>query len=109
MSLSGLEVAMPAAFHLVATLLLAHAPTADAADQPPSFLDPQSQEDWNHAQELARHGIDDLLRSFELFKDSLPVYGAPYIDQNGNIVIPRQPRMTPPAAAPMPERQPDHT
>jgi hypothetical protein len=109
MSLSGLEVAMPAAFHLVATLLLAQAPTVDAADQPPSFLDPQSQEEWSHAQELARHGVDDLLRSFELFKDSLPVYGAPYIDQNGNIVIPRQPRMTSPMGAPLPQRQPDHT
>jgi hypothetical protein len=109
MPLSGLEVAMPAAFHLVATLLLVHAPTLDAADQPPYFLDPQSQEDWNHAQELARHGIDELLRSFELFKDGLPVYGAPYIDQNGNIVIPRQPRVTPPMGAPVPERQPDHT
>jgi hypothetical protein len=100
---------MPAAFHLVATLLLAQAPTVAVADQPPSFLDPQSQEDWRHAQELARHGIDDLLRSFELFKDSLPVYGAPYIDQNGNIVVPRQPRMAPPTAAPLPERQLDHT
>jgi hypothetical protein len=109
MSLSGLEVAMPATFHLVATLLLAQAPTVDAADQPPSFFDPQSQEEWSQAQELARHGIDDLLRSFELFKDSLPVYGAPYIDQNGNIVIPRQPRMTSPMNAPLPQRQPDHT
>jgi hypothetical protein len=109
MSPPGLEVAMPAAFHLVATLLLAHAPTIDAADQPPSFLDPQSQEDWSRAQELARHGIDELLRSFELFKDSLPVYGAPYIDQNGNIVIPRQPRMTPPLGAPPPQGPPDHT
>jgi len=100
---------MPAAFHLVATLLLAHAPALPAADQPPSFLDPQSQQEWNHAQELARQGINELLRSLEIFRDSLPAYGPPYIDQNGNIVIPRQPHMRPEMGAPVPEKQSDPT
>jgi hypothetical protein len=92
--------------HLVAALLLAQPPTAAAADQPPTFPEQQTQGSWKRAEELARRGMDELLRSFELFKESLPVYGAPYIGENGDIIIPRKPPLT---GTPVPERQPDRT
>jgi hypothetical protein len=84
------SMSMSAGFHLVATLLLAHAPAVAADDRPPSFPDPQTQEQWKRAHELARRGMQELLQSFELFKEGLPEYGTPYIDQNGDIVIPRK-------------------
>jgi hypothetical protein len=98
---------MSAAAHLVAALLLAHAPVLPAADQAPSFPDRQTQEQWRHAEELARKGVEELMRSLELFKEGLPVYGAPYIDGNGNIVIPRRPS-TPETGTPVPEAPPAH-
>jgi len=50
------------------------------------------------AGELARKATEELLRSFELLRDAIPRYGVPYLDEHGNIVIPR--RL--PAAAPPP-------
>jgi hypothetical protein len=93
--------------HFVAALLLAQSPSLSVADQPPSFPDQQTQRSWKRAEELARKGVDQLMQSLELFRESLPVYGAPYIDGNGNIVIPR--RGPPPSGVPVPEPQPDRT
>jgi hypothetical protein len=39
--------------------------------------------------ELALEGIGKLMKALELFIDAIPQYGAPYVDDNGNIVIPR--------------------
>jgi hypothetical protein len=99
---------MLAASPLVAALLLAHAPVVAAGDQSPPFPDPQMQEQLRRAEDLARKGIDDLIRSFEAFKEGLPVYGAPYVDRHGNIVVPRRPP-TPPSGTPVPERPPERT
>jgi hypothetical protein len=52
--------------------------------------------------ELAIEGVAKLLDALELFIDSIPRYEAPYIDGDGDIVIPRKPA---PEARP-PERQP---
>jgi hypothetical protein len=41
------------------------------------------------ANELALEGIGKLMRALELFMQSIPAYGQPYIDDDGNIVIPR--------------------
>jgi hypothetical protein len=49
------------------------------------------------AGELARKATEELLRSFEALRQSIPRYGVPYLDEQGNIVIPRRP---PPAAPP---------
>lgn len=92
---------------LVAALLLAHAPVLSAGDQAPPFPDPKMQEQWRRAEDLARKGIDDLIRSFEALKEGLPVYGAPYLDPQGNIVIPRRPAA--PAGTPVPEQAPERT
>ena len=101
---------MSAASHLVAALMLAHAPAVAAAeDRAPLFPDQHMQEEWKRAQELARRGILDLLQSLEVLKDSLPGYGVPYVDPNGNIVIPRKRRTPPNFGAPVPEPRPERT
>ncbi len=100
---------MSPGFHLVAAVLLAQAGPVAADDQLPAFPDQQSQDQWKRAEELARKGMEELLRSLELFKEGLPVYGTPFIDPNGNIVIPRKPRLTPPLGAPVPEPAPERT
>ncbi len=41
------------------------------------------------ASELALEGVGKLMRALELFMRSIPAYGQPYIDEDGNIVIPR--------------------
>lgn len=41
------------------------------------------------AGDLALEGVGKLLRALELFMQSIPAYGEPYVDENGNIVIPR--------------------
>ena len=39
--------------------------------------------------EMAREGVEQLMNAIETFVHSLPMYGAPRIDDEGNIVIPR--------------------
>jgi hypothetical protein len=41
------------------------------------------------AGDLALEGVGKLMRALELFMQSIPAYGQPYIDEDGNIVIPR--------------------
>lgn len=53
-----------------------------AADDPPAMPPPE-------ASELALEGVDKLMRALELFMQSIPTYGQPFVDENGNIVIPR--------------------
>jgi hypothetical protein len=100
---------MSTGLRLLTALLLAHAPTAAAEDRVPSFPDQQTQEQWKRAEELARKGMDELLQSLKLFKESLPEYGAPYVNRNGDIVIPRKPRLTPRSDTPVPAPWPERT
>ena len=69
---------------LIAPMAAARAGTDNSA--PPGF-DPET---WQHAEKLAREGIDNLLRSFDALRDAVPRYGMPYIAPDGSIVIPRQ-------------------
>lgn len=98
---------MPAGLHFVAALLLAHASPVNISDQAPAFPDQQTQEQWDRAQEMARKGLQELLRSFELFREGIPEYGLPYIAPNGDIVIPRKGRSLP--GTPVPEGKPERT
>ena len=98
---------MSAGLPLAAALLLAQTPALAASDQPPAFPDRPVQEQWDRAQELARKGMQDLLRSFELFKESIPQYGVPYVTPEGDIVIPRKRRTVP--GTPVPEPKPERT
>jgi hypothetical protein len=63
---------------VAAPLILAGGPAR--ADQP---LD-----QW--FEDFTVEGLDDLQRDFERFIENLPRFEAPYVDDNGNIVIPRQ-------------------
>lgn len=100
---------MSAGLRIVTALLLAQAPAAAAEDRPLPFPDQQTQEQWQRAEELARKGMEELLRSFELFKESLPEYGTPYVNRNGDIVIPRKQPMTPHPGIPVPTPRPERT
>lgn len=39
--------------------------------------------------ELAVEGVGKLIQALEIFIQTIPQFGAPYIDDSGNIVIPR--------------------
>lgn len=45
-------------------------------------------------EELAREGVEKLMRALEGLLQAIPQYGAPYVDEDGDIVIPR---LNPPA------------
>jgi hypothetical protein len=100
---------MSAGLRLLTAVLLAQASSAAAEDRAPSFPDQQTQEQWRRAEELARKGMDELLQSLKLFKEGLPEYGTPYVNRNGDIVIPRMPRITPHSNTPVPAPWPERT
>jgi hypothetical protein len=68
-----------------------------AADPPQPLLDDEMSAHLREAGEFARKATEELLRSFELLRNSIPRYGVPYLDEHGNIVIPRR---EPPGARP---------
>jgi hypothetical protein len=39
--------------------------------------------------ELALEGVGKLMKALEIFIQSIPQFGAPYVDDGGNIIIPR--------------------
>ena len=59
------------------------------AERPGAVVSPQDTEEWQRAEQNAREAVDKLMRSFDLLLQTMP-YGAPRIDDDGNIVIPRQ-------------------
>jgi hypothetical protein len=104
-----MEVSMSAGLRIIVVLLLAQAPAVAAEDQPLGFPDQQTREQWKQAERLAHKGVAELLRSFELFKGALPEYGVPYINPDGDIVIPRRWRTPPPMGTPVPSPRPERT
>lgn len=48
------------------------------------------------AGELAREGIENLLRALGSFIDMIPQYEAPELNENGDIIIRRKPKRKPP-------------
>jgi hypothetical protein len=72
---------------LTLTLLLLAAPAF--AGQPAAPVAPQDTEEWRHAEQNARQALDKLMHSFDLLLQTMP-YGVPRVDDDGNIVIPRQ-------------------
>jgi hypothetical protein len=71
---------------LTLTFLLLAAPAYAGRADPVS---PQDTEEWQRAEQNAREAVDKLMRSFDLLLQTMP-YGAPRVDDEGNIVIPRQ-------------------
>jgi hypothetical protein len=84
--------------------ILAAAPALSVSAEPSPFPDDQFVQDLQRAQELALRAGNDLVRSLQIIENALPRYGAPYVDEQGNIVIPRRPR--PPHGTLVPEREP---
>ena len=72
---------------LTLTLILLAAPAY--AGQPAAPVAPQDTEEWRHAEQNARQALDKLMHSFDLLLQTMP-YGVPRVDDDGNIVIPRQ-------------------
>ena len=50
---------------------------------------PQDTKEWQQAQRYAAEGAEKLMQSFALILKAMP-YGLPQIDDEGNIIIPRQ-------------------
>jgi hypothetical protein len=95
----------PRTFLLALLPVLAVAPNlSSAAGQEPEFPDPQMRQQLQEAGELARKGTEELMRSMQLLESAIPTYGLPYLDGDGNIVIPR--RHIP---APIPDKSLDRT
>jgi hypothetical protein len=63
---------------------------SEAAGPPAPLFDEEMSAQLHAAGELARKATEELLRSFELLRSAIPRYGAPYLDEHGNIVIPRR-------------------
>ena len=72
---------------LMLSVLLLAAPAY--AEQPGAPVSPQDTEEWQRAEQNAREAVDKLMRSFDLLLQTMP-YGAPRVDDDGNIIIPRQ-------------------
>ena len=81
---------------------------SSAAGQPLPFADEQLTEQLQQAQDLARQAGDDLLHSLRILESAIPQYGLPFVDAQGNIVIPR--RHGPlPRGTPIPNSDPSRT
>jgi hypothetical protein len=104
-----MEVSMFAGLRIIVALLLAQAPAVAAEEQPLGVPDQQTQEQWKRAERLVHKGVEELLRSFDLFKDAFPQYGLPYINPDGDIVIPRRWRTPPHLGTPVPSPRPERT
>ena len=61
--------------------------TISLISSPLSAADPL--QDQKSPEELATEGMRTLMEAMKLFMHSLPQFGAPYINENGDIVIPR--------------------
>ena len=55
----------------------------------PATVTPVHAGEGKSAEELAREGLEQMLKAFEQFLLSIPQYGPPKVLENGDIVIPR--------------------
>jgi hypothetical protein len=74
---------------------------SSAAGQSLPYADERLGEQLQQAQELARQAGADLLHSLQIIESTIPRYGLPFVDAEGNIVIPRRHR-APPHGTPIP-------
>ena len=80
-----------AALLMAAVLVMAPVGYLRANDEPSFFSDPRVSQELQRAQELARRAATHLLESLHRLEQTVPRYGLPYLDESGNIVIPRRP------------------
>jgi hypothetical protein len=81
---------------------------SSAAGAPHPFADEQFNEQLQQAEELARQAGENLLRSLQILESAIPQYGLPFLDDQGNIVIPRRNPASPPGV-PVPDPGPSRT
>jgi len=67
--------------------------------------EPDPHDRWKRAEELARKSLEELKRSLDEILQKVPIYGAPEVLPNGDIII----RRRPPAAPETAPEQPDIT
>ncbi|MGH7090270.1 MAG: hypothetical protein ACREFQ_15345, partial [Stellaceae bacterium] len=86
-------------------LLAVEAPLSNAEGARQPFPDPHMMQQLREAQDLALRAGQDLARSFAILQQAIPRFGVPYLDEHGNIVIPR---LAPaPHGTPVPDPGPD--
>src|SRR5690625_1843884 len=71
----GLGLLLGSALPATSSWAAQEEPTQPRGDPPP--------------EELARDGVELLLRALQGFLEALPSYGLPFLDEEGNIIIPR--------------------
>jgi len=82
---------------LLATALVASpTPTAWAQDQ----------DDRERAEDMAREGMERIMRALEMFMDSIPQYELPEVNEHGDIII-RRKRNFEDRKPKAPEKEPD--
>lgn len=81
---AGLSRLAPIVAGVLLTSSLATAPALAQQDELPGATEPEGA-----PEEMAREGVELLLRALRGFLDSVPQYGLPRIEENGDIVIPR--------------------
>ena len=74
-----------------AAIMILAMPALAADPSPPE----ESQSQQEKAAELALEATQKLMLALELLIKSLPQYGLPRIDEDGNIIIPRLPESAP--------------
>ncbi len=77
-----------------------------AADPALPFAGTPMEQRLRAAEDLVRQASQELLRSFEQLRRAIPQYGAPYVDDDGDIVIPRRHGPAAPPGTPIPPSQP---
>jgi hypothetical protein len=85
--------------------LVALAPSLSSAADQPAFPDQQMMQQLLEAQRLARQAGQDMVRALDALGRAVPQYGMPYLDRDGNIVIPRMRRAG--EGTPVPEYVPE--
>jgi hypothetical protein len=78
--------------------VIALSPALSRAEGPPSPVpDAEIRERLQQMEQYARQAGDELIRSLQLIESAIPRYGVPYVDESGNIVIPRRQRPAAPS------------
>jgi hypothetical protein len=57
---------------------------------PTQAISAQDQEDRGRAEDMAREGMERIMRALELFMDSIPQYELPEVNEHGDIIIKRK-------------------
>jgi hypothetical protein len=89
----------------IVPLLAAEPGFSTAFGQGLQFGDEQFTQKLQQAEDLARQAGEKVLQSLRSLTRDIPRYGLPYLDQGGNIVIPRRNQALPqgtPISAPGP-------